>query len=53
MGTLEEFKSLIQFVVTSGIEPEIGDVMPLADARKAIQSMLDGQTHGKTVFTVN
>lgn len=53
MGTLEEFKNLIQFVIASGIEPEIGDVMPLTDARRPIQSMLDGQTHGKTVFTVN
>jgi len=53
MGTLEELKNLIRFVITSGIEPEIGDVMPLRDARRPIQAMLDGQTYGKTVFTVN
>ena len=53
MGTLQEFENLIRFVITSGIEPQIGDVMPLTNARRAVQSMLNGQTDGKTVFTVD
>ena len=51
MGTLEEMKAMISFIVTAGIQPEVGVVIPMAEAREAIGSMIAGHTTGKTVFT--
>jgi NADPH:quinone reductase-like Zn-dependent oxidoreductase len=51
MGTLDEMKSLMNFVVQAGINPEIGEVMPMSDAERAFRAMAGGETHGKTVFT--
>src|SRR6266404_1257468 len=51
MGTLEEMNNLMKFVISSGIKPEIGQVLPLERAEEAIRAMVGGQTHGKTVFT--
>jgi len=53
IGTLDEFKNLIQFVISSGIKPEIGNVLPLKEAREGIEAMSNGKTHGKTVFTID
>ncbi|KAL1877280.1 hypothetical protein Plec18167_004969 [Paecilomyces lecythidis] len=50
-GTLEEFKALIQFVISKNICPTIGAVVPLSDAYKAIQAMLEGNTSGKIVLS--
>ena len=50
MGTLEEMKAMISFIVTAGIQPEVGVVIPMAEAREAIGSMIAGHTTGKTVF---
>ena len=51
MGTLEEMKAMMSFIVTAGIQPEVGVVIPMAEAREAIGSMIAGHTRGKTVFT--
>jgi D-arabinose 1-dehydrogenase-like Zn-dependent alcohol dehydrogenase len=51
MGTLEEMKAVMSFIVTAGIQPEVGVVIPMAEAREAIGSMIAGHTTGKTVFT--
>ena len=51
MGTLEEMNALISFVVTAGIQPEVGATIPMAQAREAIGSMFAGHTRGETVFT--
>jgi NADPH:quinone reductase-like Zn-dependent oxidoreductase len=51
MGTLDEFKSMMNFIVRAGIKPEIGEVIPMTDAERAIRDMAEGKTHGKTVFT--
>jgi D-arabinose 1-dehydrogenase-like Zn-dependent alcohol dehydrogenase len=51
MGTLEEMNAMISFIVTTGIQPEIGATIPMAKAREAIGSMIAGNTRGKTVFT--
>ena len=51
MGTLEEMKAMMSFIVTAGIQPEVGVVIPMAEAREAIGSMIAGHTTGKTVFT--
>jgi len=51
MGTREEMNDLIYFMVKSKIRPEIGKVVPMEQAGEAIREMIDGRTHGKTVFT--
>jgi NADPH:quinone reductase-like Zn-dependent oxidoreductase len=51
MGTLAEMKAMMQFIIDRKITPEIGNVVPMTSAREAIAQMIDGKTHGKTVFT--
>jgi NADPH:quinone reductase-like Zn-dependent oxidoreductase len=51
MGTLEEMRRLIDFIINAGIEPEIGQVLPMQQAKQVIKNMWEGRTHGKTVFT--
>lgn len=51
MGTLDEMKSMMNFVVQSSIRPEIGEVMPMTEAERAFRAMVEGNTQGKTVFT--
>jgi NADPH:quinone reductase-like Zn-dependent oxidoreductase len=52
LGTLQEFKDLIAFVVVKGIKPHAGLVIPFEAADVGIQAMLDGKTEGKIVVTV-
>lgn len=51
MGTLEEMKAMMQFVIANKITPEVGAVVPMTEAREAIRNMIAGRTRGKTVFT--
>jgi NADPH:quinone reductase-like Zn-dependent oxidoreductase len=51
MGTLEDMKYMISFIVGAGIKPKIGQVLPMERAKEAFQAMWEGDTHGKTVFT--
>jgi NADPH:quinone reductase-like Zn-dependent oxidoreductase len=51
MGTLQDMKDMMNFIVKSQIKPEIGEVIPLERAKEAIRAMWEGNTHGKTVFT--
>ena len=51
MGTLEEMKAMMQFVIRNNITPEVGAVVPMTAAREAIRNMIEGRTRGKTVFT--
>ena len=51
MGTLAELRDLLEFVAATGIVPEIGQEIPMADAKDGFQAMLDGVTAGKIVFT--
>lgn len=50
MGTLEEMKAMMQFVIRNKITPEVGAVVPMTEAREAIRDMIEGRTRGKTVF---
>lgn len=50
VGTLEEFKDLIAFVVTKGIEPSIGKVLPVEKTEEGLRDIWDGTTSGKTVI---
>ncbi len=51
MGTRHELIDLLAFVESSGIEPQIGLVLPLERAVEGFQAMLSGGTSGKIVFT--
>ena len=51
MGTRDELTAMMDFVMDTGIKPVIGQVMPMTDAREAFADMVEGRTHGKTVFT--
>ena len=51
MGTLQDMKDMMNFIVTSGITPEIGRVLPMEQAEEGICAMWEGRTSGKTVFT--
>lgn len=51
MGTLEEMKAMMQFIIRNNIKPEIGTVVPMTEAGDAIRDMIEGRTRGKTVFT--
>jgi NADPH:quinone reductase-like Zn-dependent oxidoreductase len=51
MGTLQEMKAMMNFIITTGIRPEVGAAIPMEEAREAIGSMIAGHTRGKTVFT--
>jgi len=53
MGTREELLRLIQFCQTSGVRPRIDVELPLSDARDGFARMIDGQTAGKIVFTLD
>jgi NADPH:quinone reductase-like Zn-dependent oxidoreductase len=51
MGTLEEMKAMMSFIIATGIQPEVGAAVPMEEAREAIGAMIAGHTKGKTVFT--
>ncbi len=51
MGTRRELIDLLAFVESSGIEPQVGLVMPLDRAEVGFRAMLSGETSGKIVFT--
>lgn len=50
VGTLEEFRDLIAFVVTKGIEPKIGKVLPLEKTEEGLRDIWNGTTSGKIVI---
>jgi NADPH:quinone reductase-like Zn-dependent oxidoreductase len=52
LGTLEEFKDLISFVVAKSVVPHVGLVLPLNQADVGFRAMLDEKTAGKIVVTM-
>ena len=50
MGTREELEQLVRFCTDRGVRPPIADVLPLADARRGLERMLDGKHFGKLVL---
>lgn len=53
MGTREELARLIRFCQSSGVRPRVDVHMPLADAREGFARMIEGETAGKIVFTLD
>jgi NADPH:quinone reductase-like Zn-dependent oxidoreductase len=50
MGTLEEFKNLVDFVAVKGIKPRIGKVLPWNQAEEGFRDIWEGTTSGKVVL---
>lgn len=50
MGTRDELLRLSQFLVTTGVRPEIDSIFPLEKAKDGFQKMLDGEMFGKIIF---
>ena len=51
LGTLQEFKDLIAFVVVKSMEPHVGLVLPLTQADEGFRKMPKGNTAGKVVVS--
>ncbi|MEQ3553197.1 zinc-binding dehydrogenase [Pseudonocardia nematodicida] len=51
MGTREELVNLMDFIATTGIQPEIGTELPMKSAAEAFEAMSAGRTAGKIVLT--
>ncbi|HET8795672.1 MAG TPA: zinc-binding dehydrogenase, partial [Arthrobacter sp.] len=51
MGTRDELARLAQFLVNTGVRPEIDAVLPLAKAEEGFARMLEGDLFGKIVFS--
>ena len=51
MGTLEDMENMVRLIARTGIEPEIGAILPMERAEEGFRAMWEGRTHGKTVFT--
>ncbi|KIX06671.1 uncharacterized protein Z518_04647 [Rhinocladiella mackenziei CBS 650.93] len=52
IGTREEFVDLMSFVVSKGIKPHIGKVLPLEKADEGFKDLWEGRTEGKIVITI-
>lgn len=53
MGTRDELLGLLSFCRTKGVRPAISRELPLAEARDALAAMVDGDTAGKIVLTMD
>jgi len=51
MGTLKDMEDMVRLIAQTGIEPEIGVVLPMERAAEGFRAMWEGRTHGKVVFT--
>ena len=52
MGTRDELERLSRLCVDRGVRPVIDRTLPLDQARDGFAAMLEGDVHGKIVFTV-
>jgi NADPH:quinone reductase-like Zn-dependent oxidoreductase len=51
MGTRDQLARLLRFLEQTGTRPRIDRAMPLADAAKGFEAMIEGVQTGKIVFT--
>jgi D-arabinose 1-dehydrogenase-like Zn-dependent alcohol dehydrogenase len=49
-GTLEEFRDMLAFIQTAGIEPHIGHILPMSEAAEGLALMTSGRMKGKIVL---
>jgi NADPH:quinone reductase-like Zn-dependent oxidoreductase len=52
MGTRDELGRLLRFCAEQDVRPIIEETMPLGEARRGFEAMLEGSGFGKIVFTV-
>ncbi|WP_405539457.1 zinc-binding dehydrogenase [Streptomyces sp. NBC_00075] len=52
-GTRQEFVSLLRFMESAGIRPQVDRVLPLSDIHSGFRAMLDGELTGKVVIRVS
>jgi NADPH:quinone reductase-like Zn-dependent oxidoreductase len=52
MGTRAELRSLISFLVATGVRPVIDSTLPLSEAREGFARMANDDVFGKVVFTL-
>jgi NADPH:quinone reductase-like Zn-dependent oxidoreductase len=52
MGTRDELERLLRFCVEKDVRPQIDNSLPLAQAQRGFEAMLEGEIAGKIVFTV-
>src|SRR5262249_25122300 len=50
MGTLKDMEDMARLIAQTGIEPEIGVVLPMDRAEEGFRAMWEGRTRGETVF---
>src|SRR6476469_3771363 len=53
MGTRDELRDRLAFLDITGLRPQIGTELPMSDAERGFAAMLDGETAGKIVFTLD
>jgi NADPH:quinone reductase-like Zn-dependent oxidoreductase len=53
MGTREELRDLLAFLDITGLRPQISTELPMSEAKRGFAAMLDGETAGKIVFTLD
>ncbi|MGH3511818.1 MAG: zinc-binding dehydrogenase [Pseudonocardiaceae bacterium] len=53
MGTRDELRDLLAFLDITGLRPQIGTELPMSEAERGFAAMLDGETAGKIVFTLD
>lgn len=51
MGTLKDMENMINLIARTGIEPEIGAILPMEHAEEGFRAMWEGKVRGKIVFT--
>ena len=51
MGTRDELAGLISMLATTGLRPQVDEVVPLADARRGFERLAAGDVVGKLVLT--
>ena len=50
MGTREELELLAEFLSASGVRPLIEETLPLAEARRGLEALAEGDVFGKVVL---
>ncbi len=50
MGTREELELLAGFLSASGVRPLIEETLPLAEARRGLEALAEGDVFGKVVL---
>jgi len=52
-GTIDDLNDLMAFVVSAGIKPQVGHVLPMERAGEGFIALLEGRSLGKIVLTLN